>query len=101
MEGLRNFARSFKGRSLTGADSYEQIPALAERGRTRVQRLFERVEKRLADSEWIAGDRFSIADITMMVTVDFARLIKLDIPESATNLSRWFTTVSARPSAKA
>jgi glutathione S-transferase len=101
MEGLRNFARSFKGRSLTGADSYEQIPALAERGRTRVQRLFERVEKRLGGSEWIAGDRFSIADITMMVTVDFARLIKLDIPESATNLSRWFTTVSARPSAKA
>ncbi len=101
MEGLRNFARSFKDRALTGADSYEQIPALAERGRTRVQRLLELVERRLADREWIAGDRYTIADITMMVTVDFARLIKVESPPEATNLARWFKTVSARPSATA
>jgi len=101
MEGLRNFARSFKGRALTGADSYEQIPALAERGRIRVQRLYELIDRRLADNEWIAAGRFTIVDITMMVTVDFARLIKVEIPESAANLRRWFTAVSQRPSARA
>ena len=101
MEALRNFARSFKGRAVPGADNYEQIPALAERGRLRVQRFFEAMDARLADREWITADRYTIADITTQVTVDFAKWVKVEIPENATNLGRWFRNVSARPSAKA
>jgi glutathione S-transferase len=59
------------------------------------------MDERLAEHAWIAGDRYTIADITTQVTVDFAKWIKLDIPQSAANLRRWFTAVSARPSAKA
>lgn len=59
------------------------------------------LEKRLADSEFIAGDRFTIADITAMCTVDFARVVKIKISDEQPNLQRWYAAVSSRPSAKA
>ena len=49
----------------------------------------------------MCGPRFSIADITTLVTVDFAKWIKLAIPETCVNLRRWQAEVAARPSAKA
>jgi glutathione S-transferase len=101
MEAFRNATPGLKGRALTGPDDYEQIPALAERGRRRVQRFFETMDARLADSEFVAGPRYTIADITALVTVDFAGWIKLAIPDSCTHLRRWHQAVSARPSAKA
>jgi glutathione S-transferase len=55
----------------------------------------------LAKREFIAGDRFSIADITAMVTVDFMKPARLAMPEGAANVKRWHAAVSARPSAKA
>ncbi|KZY72482.1 glutathione S-transferase [Oleiphilus sp. HI0071] len=59
------------------------------------------LDKHLANSEFIAGDTFSIADITALITVDFARVIKLRRGEDQHNLNRWYDLVSARPSAKA
>jgi len=56
---------------------------------------------RLADHEFIAGRRYTIADITALVAVDFARWIKLALPEECGHLRRWHGAVSARPSAKA
>ena len=56
----------------------------------------------LANSAYIAGDRFSIADITAFTTVDFfCRLIGLPLGEEMVNLNRWYTGVKARPSAAA
>jgi len=101
MEALRNFTPGMKGRSLPGPDGYEQIPALAERGRARVLRFFETMEAELAGRDFVCGSDYSIADITTLVTVDFARWIKLAIPEQSLNLRRWYDHVSARPSAKA
>jgi glutathione S-transferase len=101
VEALRNSTPGMKGRSLPGPDGYEQIPALAERGRARVERFFERTEAELAGRAFVCGPSFSIADITTLVTVDFAKWIKLPIPESCVNLRRWHAEVSARPSAKA
>ncbi len=101
MEALRNSTPGLKGRALPGPDDYEQIPALAERGRARIGRFFEQMEARLAQSEFVAGARYSIADITTLVSVDFARWVKLSVPEECTNLRRWHAEVSARPSAKA
>jgi glutathione S-transferase len=49
----------------------------------------------------VCGTDFSIADITTLVTVDFAKWIKLAIPEGSVNLRRWYDVVAARPSAKA
>jgi glutathione S-transferase len=101
MEGLRNFTPGMKGRALPGPDGYEQIPALAERGRARVLRFFATMEAELEGRAFVCGADYSIADITTLVTVDFAKWIKLAIPAQSVNLRRWYDQVSARPSAKA
>ena len=100
MEAFRNSTPGLKGRALPGPDDYEQIPALAERGRTRVRRFFETLNSRLGESPFVAGPRYSLADITAQVTIEFAKRAKLTPPESCTHLIGWFATVSARPSAK-
>jgi glutathione S-transferase len=100
-EAFRNSTPGLRGRALPGPDNYDQIPALAERGRARVARFFEAIDRELADREFIAGDRYSIADITALVTVDFAAWIKLSIPEACRHLDRWHKAMAARPSATA
>jgi len=101
VEAFRNSTPGFKGRALPGPDDYEQIPALAERGRARLGKFFAMMNACLADREFVAGQRYSIADITALVTVDFAGWIKLRIPDDCSHLRRWYDAVSARPSAKA
>jgi glutathione S-transferase len=101
MEAFRNFSPGLKGRALPGPHDYEQIPALADRGRLRVAHFFEQMNARLGNSEFVAGPRYSVADITAQVTVDFSRAAKVPIPESFTDLRRWHAQVSARPSANA
>jgi glutathione S-transferase len=98
-EAFRNSTPAFKGRALPGADDYDQIPALVERGRARVGKFFEMLDANLAEREFVAGDRFSIADITALVAIDFARWIKLAIPDPCIHLRRWHSAVAARPSA--
>lgn len=100
-EALRNYAKGMKGRALTGPHDYEQIPELAARGKTRLTNFFADLDQRLGDSAYIAGDTFSVADITAMVTVDFAAWVKITPQEDQTNLKRWYDDVSNRPSAKA
>jgi glutathione S-transferase len=101
MEAFRNSTPGLKGRALPGPHNYEQITALAERGRLRVARFFEQMNTRLAQCEFVAGARYSIADITALITVDFARWIKMPVPEEFKDLRRWHAQVSARPSATA
>jgi glutathione S-transferase len=101
MDAFRNWTRGFKGRALPGPHNYEQIPELAERGRARVTYFLRDTDARLAGREFIAGSRYSIADITAMVVVDFAGWAKLSVPEECVNLRRWYAAVSGRPSAKA
>ena len=101
VEAFRNFTPGLKGHALPGPDGYEQIPALAERGRARVKRFFATMEAALAGRAFVCGADYSFADITTLVTVDFAQRIKLAIPEASVNLRRWYDEVSARPSAKA
>ncbi|MEQ9519078.1 MAG: glutathione binding-like protein [Parvibaculum sp.] len=48
----------------------------------------------------MAGDKFSVADITALGVIDFATFVGIPIPETATNLLAWHARVSARPSAK-
>jgi glutathione S-transferase len=101
MEALRNSTPGLKNRALPGPDDYAQIPALAERGRARIARFFEQMDARLAHSEFVADARYSIADITTLVAVDFTRWVKMSVPEECRHLRRWYAQVSARPSAKA
>jgi glutathione S-transferase len=78
-----------------------QVPAWAEANRPRVTAFLELLDGELAKREFIAGDRFSIADITALCTVDFMKPARLSVPEGAANVKRWHAAVSARPSAKA
>ena len=98
-DALRNRSKHLKDRAVTGPVGYPQIPELAERGRRRVEQFFRRLDGQLTDNEFIAGDFFSIADISAMVTVDFAAWLKLALPEDAHNARRWYEAVSSRPSA--
>ena len=98
-ELLRNSAERMKDRALTGRHDYTQIPALAERGKARIPRFFEDLERLLEGREFLAGDAYSVADITAQVSVDFAGRLKFALPDSARNARRWHEAVSARPSA--
>ncbi|HEV2098131.1 MAG TPA: glutathione binding-like protein [Stellaceae bacterium] len=100
-DAFRNSLPNLKGRALPGPDDYEQIPALAERGRTRTTRFFEMMDRHLVGQQFVAGDRYTIADIMALVTVNFAARINLAVPESCGHLRRWHEIVSARPSATA
>ena len=97
-EALRNGSPAMAHRALPGPRDYEQIPALAERGRLRVAHFLELLEERLQGRETVAGDGFSLADITAVVTVDFARIVRIKPGEQHPNLLRWRQAMAARPS---
>jgi glutathione S-transferase len=102
MEAVRNTVPGLKGRALSGPHAYEQIPQLAERSRQRIANFYDDINVRLAASPFIAGEHFSAADITALVTVDFATAAaKMPIPESHAALKSWYDKVKARPSADA
>jgi glutathione S-transferase len=101
MDALRNATKGLKGRALPGPHDYEQIPELAERGRARIGHFFKAMNARLADKEFVAGERYTIADISTLALTDLAGWVKLTIPEDCSHLRRWYAAVSARPSAKA
>ena len=78
-----------------------QIPAWAEANKPRVYEFLELLDRELAAREFIAGDRYSVADITAQCAVDFMKPARLVVPEAMTNVKRWHAGVSARPSARA
>ena len=100
-EALRNSLERFKDRALPGPRNYAQIPALVERGKARVQAFFDDLDRRLADSPYVAGEGFSVADITAFVTVEFAGWVEEKPREEHRHLKRWHALIAARPSAKA
>lgn len=100
-EAYRNFSRGLQGHALPGPEDYEQIPELVDRGRRRVAEFLQKMDQRLTENEYLAGERFTIADITALVAVDFAARIKIGADDSAVNLQRWYGSVAARPSAAA
>jgi glutathione S-transferase len=84
MEGVRNAAAGQKGRAISGPHGYEQIPALLERSKQRVANFYGDLDSRLKDVPFVAGDHLSAADITALVTVDFATCaFAMPIPEDA------------------
>jgi len=98
-ECFRNTSKGFRDRALTGPVNFAQIPDLAERARLRVRRFLADLDTRLAESPYVAGERFTVADITALVAVDFTRAIREAVPETASHLRRWHTEISGRPGA--
>jgi len=98
-DALRNSSKRMSNRAITGPTNYAQIPNLAERGLARCREFFAMLDARLEQSEFIAGERFTLADITALCIVDFASWIKIKIESDQVNLKRWHDNVSRRPSA--
>ncbi|MEJ8848593.1 glutathione S-transferase [Variovorax rhizosphaerae] len=96
-EALRNSVPAMANRALPGPVDYQQIPELAQRGLARVQQFFVTLNERLAGREFIATDRFSIVDITAVVAVDFARIVKVKPEEQHPHLQRWREAMAQRP----
>jgi glutathione S-transferase len=96
-EAMRNSAPAMANRALPGPVDYAQIPALAERGLARLRRFFVTLNDRLAASEFVGGGRFSIADITAVVAVDFARVVRIKPGDEHPHLLRWRAAMAARP----
>lgn len=97
-EKLRNTHPAFKDRAIPGPVNHPQIAQLAERGAARIAEFFDLLEGRLQDSRFVAGEMFSLADISTFVFVDFARVIKTRIPASNSATLAWFESVQSRPS---
>lgn len=97
-EVFRNTHKVFVGRGLAGYDmDIPQIPELAERGRIRLAAFFDKIDAQLADHAFLAGDSFSLADITALCSIDFGISRRLPIPDSCVHVLRWHAEVSGRP----
>jgi glutathione S-transferase len=98
MEAIRNAAPGLKRRAIAGPHDYEQIPELAERSKLRVKNSFADFDARLGEAPFVAGQRFSVADITAL-TVDFAaKAINFTDPDEHRSLKRWYDAISSRSS---
>ena len=94
MQTFQNTHAFFKGR-------IPQVPEYGEVCRAHATRRLEWIDSELAKREFIAGPRYTIADITLLIGIDFGRIVKIGIQPEQKNLSRWYEAVSSRPSAKA
>jgi len=94
MQTFRNTHDFFKGR-------IPQVPEYGEVSKAWAMKRFEWLDAELASREFIAGDRYTIADITAYIGVDFGRVTDIRIQPEQKNLQRWYDAVASRPSAKA
>ena len=99
---FRNARPAFDDRGEPGKwPTIPRIPELAARGVIMWEAFTAALEKRLEGRDWIATDAYSFADISALVTIDFARSARLALPDDAANIRRWHEVASARPSAAA
>jgi glutathione S-transferase len=99
MEAVRNTVPGLKNRAIAGPHDYEQIPALIERSKQRVKNFYADLNAWLAEVPFVAGEVFSVADITALVTVDFAtKAAGLSIGPEHGALKLWYDAVSTRAS---
>ncbi|RMF07099.1 MAG: glutathione S-transferase [Alphaproteobacteria bacterium] len=78
-----------------------QVPEWGEVNRARAERMLDFFDGELAGRRHVAGDSFSVADISLLVAVDFMKLAKIERRPELANLGRWYDEVSCRPSASA
>lgn len=97
-EALRNSSPAMKDRAIAGPVNYAQIPELAQRGLARVRHFLDALDAHLADRDFIAADHFTLADITAVVMVDFARVVKVRPMDTHANIRRWREALASRPS---
>jgi glutathione S-transferase len=98
---LQPIADAFKQRHEFFKGRIRQVPEHAEAQRLNAEDSLKWLDEELANRPYIAGDRFTIADITAMIAIDFGKVSKIAIKPEQKNLARWHAEVAARPSTKA
>ena len=78
-----------------------QVAAWGEANKPRAIEMLELLDEQLGANAYVAGDAYSVADITALVAIDFMKPARLARPEGLAHLARWYGEVSGRPSAKA
>jgi glutathione S-transferase len=78
-----------------------QVPDWAEANKPRILEFLRVLDDDLKNTRFIAGDRYTVADITALCAVDFMKPARVAVPDDFANVKRWHADVSARPSAKA
>lgn len=78
-----------------------QIAAWGEANRPKALAFLDLLNRHLADSAFAAGPRFTVADITGLVALDFMKPARIELPPALEHVRRWYETVKARPSASA
>ncbi len=100
-EALRNRINMFKDHALPGPVEYAQIPELIERGRKRARHFMDFMDRRMAGREYLALDRFTLADITLRACVDMAARMasrfEMEVFECREALAAWHARLSERP----
>lgn len=91
---FRNRSKGFRNRALPGPLDVPQIPELVERGHTQINYILPQLDAHLANSTWLAGDNFSVADIDLFVAIGFLGWIKESVPESCPHLQAWYERAS-------
>ena len=99
VHALRNVSPGFKGRVVPGTRTdLPQSGVITERGKAQFGILVDRLDAQLRQHAFVAGETFTIADITGYFMVETARRIDLDIPEYCFNVLRWYNAVASRAS---
>jgi len=101
LELLRNATGCFQNTHKFFAGRIPQVPEYGEVCRKAARARLAWLDGELAARAFVAGDRFTIADITALCAVDFGRVSEIRIQPEQKNLARWYEAVSSRPSAKA
>jgi glutathione S-transferase len=78
-----------------------QVPEWAAASRPKALKAMVIVDEALGERPFIAGERFTVADITGLVALDFAKPARVAIPPELVHLNRWHAALKARPSAAA
>src|SRR5262245_24639705 len=78
-----------------------QVPAWAEANKPRIQEFIAFLNEELKDRPFVAGDAFTVAELTALVPIGFMKPAKLAVPDELKHLKRWHADIAARPSASA
>jgi glutathione S-transferase len=78
-----------------------QVAAWGDANKPRILEFLAVLDGELKEQRFVAGNDFTVADITALCAVDFMKPAKLAVPAELTNIQRWHAEVSSRPSAKA
>lgn len=93
-DALRNRSKAFAGRAMPGPMNIEQIEALVPRGLQRVNGFFTVLNEHLVGRQFMVGDSLTLADIDVLIYVDFAKWIKQGVPEDCKDLQAYYDRIS-------